>query len=173
MTIFLACLSAAALVASVVAVLYARKAVAAANQSSVAADRSATTAESADRRARTPRLAIIADDPAPAPCDKVIYRVRNDGPQDLHALTIFRPRPAEGITHPIAKTGVTGWADDEVTWGPLKLTAELRFTLCCGAAEKVPEFRVRIECRSGDDNWELNELLPSPRDVSHPVSDYL
>jgi hypothetical protein len=116
-----------------------------------------------ERRERTPELAILLDDPVRAPNDTVIYRVRNDGPQDLSSVTIFRPRPPDQITYPIAKTGEGGYAEDEITYGPLALTQELRFTFCCGAADKVPEFRVRIECSSGDDHWELSGILPNPR----------
>ena len=63
------------------------------------------------------------------------------------------------------------WAEIEITCGPLAITEELRFTLCCSTAESVPEFRVRIECRASSDEWVLNELLPSPR--PNPASDYL
>ena len=49
----------------------------------------------------------------------MIYRVRNDGPQDLDSVTIHRPRPPDRITYPIAVTGGgAGWATDEVTLGP-------------------------------------------------------
>jgi hypothetical protein len=30
--------------------------------------------------------------------------------------------------------------DDEIELGPLALTEEARFTLCCGAAEDLPSF---------------------------------
>ena len=93
MTIFL---SAAALVVAVVAAFYARNAAVAANRAAAAAHRSADVAELTERRDRTPQLAILLDNPVPAPADRVIYRVRNDGPQDLDALTIYRPRPADG-----------------------------------------------------------------------------
>ncbi len=94
----------------------------------------------------------------------MIYRLRNDGPQDLSSVTIFRPRPADQIKYHIAKTGASeGWAEDQITYGPLALTQELHFTLSCGSAETLPEFRVRIKAQSGDDAWELVEVLPSPR----------
>lgn len=128
------------------------------------AHRSAEAAEAADKRARTPRLAIGCTDPSPAPVDRVIYTIRNDGPQDLDLVVVWRPRPGDQIVYPIAKTdGPGGWAEDEVALGPLRMTQETRVTLCCGTAEKLPVFRVRVECRAGSDIWELPIDLPSPR----------
>lgn len=128
------------------------------------ARRSADAAESTDRRARLPNLSINLDMPVRHPGDLVIYRVRNDGPEDLDAVTIYRPRPPAEITYPLAVTGDgAGWAADEITLGPLRLAQEARFTLCCGAALVLPEFRVRIECRAGTDIWKLTCLLPTPR----------
>lgn len=133
-------------------------------RSSRAATRSANAVEASERRARTPELVIVLDRPTPAPNDRVIYRVRNDGPQDLDSVLVYRPRPTDGIKYPITITGgCTGWAVDEVDLGPLALTEEARFTLCCSAAQQLPEFRVRIECRSGTEEWTVHKLLPSPR----------
>ena len=75
----------------------------------------------------------------------MIYRIRNDGPQDLDAIIAYRPKPPDGITYPIAATGRTDWVDDEVDLGPVPLTKEVRFTLCCGIAEELPQFVVRID----------------------------
>ena len=138
-------LSIAALAVSLGSALIAVRAVRAASRSADAASRSADAAESSDRRARTPRLAILLSDHVLAPNDKVIYRVRNDGPQDLDGVVVHPPRPPDRITYPIAITGA-GWADDEIGLGPLAMTQETRFTLCCGTARDVPEFRVVIEC---------------------------
>ncbi len=146
----------------------------AAEGSAGAAERSAKVAEAADRRARTPQLTIILDNPVEAPGDRAIYRVRNDGPRDLDALIVSRPRPPDdpgGIKYPFAVTGGTqGWADDEITLGPIPMGQEVRFTLCCSAAVELPEFRVRMACRAEDDIWTLNELLPSPRMPSRDSS---
>jgi hypothetical protein len=149
-------MSAVAIALSFAAVLYARNA-------ATAAARSADAAESSDRRERTPQLAILLDNPAYAPVDRVIFRVRNDGPEDLSSVSTYRPRPPDRIKYPIAKSGVGSYAEDEIVYGPLTVTQELKFTLCCGAADAPPEFRVRITCNSGKDTWELNELLPPPR----------
>ncbi len=64
------------------------------------------------------------------------------------------------------RTASNGWADDEVDVGPLALGQETRITLCCGAAEDLPEFRIRIECRAEADSWTLLEALPPPRPPS-------
>jgi hypothetical protein len=156
-------LSVAALVLAVVAALYAR-------QSARASDRSAKAAEAADRRARTPQLRLLLDHPVEAPIENVIYRVRNEGPQDLDRITVFRPKPPGGMTYPIAVTGAgAGYAEDEIQLGPLALTKEARFTFCCGAAEELPDFLVRVECAGGPDDWAQSLQLPSPRPVLDPL----
>ena len=105
----------------------------------------------------------------PAPADLVIYRVRNDGPQDLASAVIYRPQPPDRITYPLAVTGDTvGWAANEIALGPLAVTREAKFTFCCGSAVELPEFRVRIECKSGPDTWTLSRVLPPPR--GEPIS---
>lgn len=133
--------------------------------------RSSDAAEAVDRRERTPELTIFLDHPAEAPVDLAIYRIRNDGPQDLDSVTIYRPRPPDRITYPIVATGAggAGWADDEVALGPLALTAEDRITLCCSAAPTVPDFLVRIECARGKDRWTLTRQLPNPRPARDPL----
>lgn len=117
-------------------------------------------AEADDRRARTPRLAI-ASEHAEEGATSIIYTVRNDGPQDLHSLLIFRPRPMDGITYPIARTGLN-WAEDEIDLGPLAVTQEARFTLAVGPGSQLPTFRVRVKCRAGKDSWEMAEVLEKP-----------
>lgn len=150
-------LAIAALVVAALSALFAYRATRAAN-------RSAAAAEATDRRDRTPKLAMLLSAPAPAPGDRVIYTVRNDGPQDLDHVVVHRPRPTDRITYPIAVTGGGGgWADDEIDLGPVALGGTARFTLCCGAGEDLPELRVRIECRAGRDQWAVVQVLPTPR----------
>ena len=132
-------------------------------RSAVASERSASVAVDSDRRARTPKIRIVLDAPEPAPNDRVIYRLYNDGPQDLDSITVYRPEVRGGIVYPIAGTDVSTDWEDEVNLGQLRFGKETRITLCCGRTAKVPEFRVRITCRAGGDTWELVELLPSPR----------
>jgi hypothetical protein len=128
-----------------------------------ASSRSAAAAEAADRRAREPQLTILLDNPAPAPVDRVIYHVRNEGPQDLDSIVIYRPLPPDKIVYHIAVTGEnSGWMD-EIDLGPMSLTEEGRFTLSCGSARDLPDFRVRIECKAGSDRWPLSRVLPPPR----------
>lgn len=157
-------LSIAALAVTVVSVIVALLARREAARSADAATRSADAAEAVDHRARSPQLDIRLSHPAPAPVDRVIYNIRNDGPHDLDDLIVYRPRTIDRIKYPIAATGRGDYADDEVHLGPLALTQEARFTLCCGASPDVPEFRVRIECLAGQETWTMTELLPSPRE---------
>ena len=124
--------------------------------------RSARAAEAADHRAREPKLEIILSEPEPAPIDRGIYRLRNDGPQDLEDIVIYRPRLPDQIKYPIAVTG-SDWAEDEIHLGPVALGQEVRFTFCCGIAAKLPEFRVRIDCLAGSETWQTTWLLSSPR----------
>lgn len=56
----------------------------------------------------------------------------------------------------------TGWAD-QIDLGPLRLGEEALFTLSCGSADVLPEFRVRVETKSGMDIWKETILLSNPR----------
>jgi hypothetical protein len=126
----------AALVVSLGAAVISYLARAEAARSADAADRSAAAAEAADRRARKPVLDIALTDSAPAPNDKAIYRVRNDGPQDLDTVIVYRPRPPDRITYPITVTGGgAGWAEDEIDLGSVALNEGASFTLRCGHAD--------------------------------------
>ncbi len=175
----------AAFVVSVIALAYARhsaraatssasastRSADAAERSAIEAHRSSDMAEAADRRARKPKLDIRRTGPAGADLsDRVIYQVRNDGPQDLDSLVVYRPRvPAapgvpDGIKYQLAVTGgAADWSEDEIELGPLLLTQVASLTLSCGAAMTLPEFRVKIECRAGADRWEMTASLPKPR----------
>jgi hypothetical protein len=126
-----------------------------------ASERSADAAVASDHRARTPQLVIELTRPAPFPEDAVIYRVRNDGNEDLDAVVIYRPEPPDRIIYPLAVTG-TSWAHD-IDVGPLQRAGERNVTFCCGPAEDLPEFRVRITCRAGTEEWPLTLLLADPR----------
>ncbi len=153
----------AALVVSVISLIVAFLARRDASRSAEAAERSAQTAEAEDRRVRTPQLEIILTDPSPSPIALVIYRIRNDGPQDLDDLIVHRPQTSDQIIYPLAITGGSDWAEDEIHLGPIVLGQEVQFTFCCGVAPELPEFRVRIECRAGNESWEMIRVLPGPR----------
>lgn len=156
-----------ALVLSGVSLIYSRLSAKASDRSALASERSAEAAVAAERRARTPSLAITRGSVGRKD-DLVIYTVRNDGPQDLSAVRVYRPRPADGITYPIAVTG-ENFAEDGIDLGPLPLNAEGRFTLACGTAAELPEFRVRIQCETGSDRWTLTALLDPPRPPKGPT----
>ncbi len=123
----------------------------------------AHTAEAAEHRALTPQLEVILSEPAPAPADRVIYRLRNNGPQDLEDIVIYRPRVRDQIIYPIALTGSDDWAKDEIHLGPVELGQDAPFTFCCGVAQELPEFRVRIACNLKNKTWEMTQLLTPPR----------
>lgn len=153
-------LGAAALFVSGVSVYFARN-------SSLASASSARVAEAIDRRDRQPQIDITRGSPATRQIDNVIYTVRNDGPQALDDVVIHRPRSknADGIIYPIGVTG-HNYEDDEIHLGPMPLTGEARFTLCCGGAEHLPQFRVHIQFYAGNDEWEGSYLLPDPREAA-------
>ena len=156
-------LSVAALLVSVISAIVTFIARGDALRSAQASERSASIAEAADHRARVPQIDVLLSQSAPVPTDRVIYQVRNNGPQDLDDIIVYRPRPSDRITYPVAITGSGGWAADEIHLGSIALGLEARFTLCCGVAEDLPEFRVRIECCSGEESWTITCLLPPPR----------
>src|SRR6185437_8722079 len=97
-----------------------------------------------------------------------IFVVRNDGPQDLDSVVVHRPRPADGITYGIAVTSATDF-QDQADLGQLAMAQEARFTLSYGSTPKLPEFRVRIVCRLGDEEWHLTQLLEEGREDSPPM----
>lgn len=112
---------------------------------------------------RTPKLAVWLDHPAPSGTNRVIFRVRNDGPTGLDSVVVYRPRTTDKITYPIAHTGRSGgWENDEVHVG-LALDEQTAVTLCRGSADALPEYRCRVKCRSGDDTWTVVVPLPTPR----------
>jgi hypothetical protein len=52
---------------------------------------------------------------------------------------------------------------DEAELGPLEIKAKQGFVLSIGAADDLPEYRVRIRCRVGKDTWEDAYVLDDPR----------
>lgn len=164
-----------ALIVSVVGAWYAKKSAdssklsaEAATESAEAAKQSAAADLAEDHRARTPDIKIKVEKKTSHTGTSAIYVVRNDGPQDLDSVVVHRPRPANGITYGIAVTGATDF-QDEADLGPLPLAQEARFTLSFGSAPKLPEFRVRIVCRRGDEEWHLTQLLGKGRKAPPPM----
>ena len=89
---------------------------------------------------------------------KIPFSILNEGPQDLDSIVIYRPRTSDGVHYQLAVEG-SDFAQDEIEVGPLSLGHEARFVLSVGTAESLPDFRVRVECRSGRDKWKSTRLL--------------
>lgn len=129
--------------------------------------RATDLASAKDRRERTPSLTFTLSAPQPAPIDSAIYRVHNDGPEDLTSIIVHRPIApgAEGIIYPVAVTADGHW-HDEVDLGPLSIGDGNRMTLCCGSEMVPPEFEVVIDCVGKNlkrDRWTITRVLPPPR----------
>ncbi len=123
--------------------------------------RNTHAAEAVDRRARQPHLAFMAEE-VPATESRVVFTVRNDGPQDLGSLLVYRPRPSGGVTYPLAVLG-QDFQDDEIEIGPLDLNQTAKFVLAIGSSVERPEFRVRVVARAGSDQWTLFRHLEVSR----------
>jgi hypothetical protein len=122
--------------------------------------RNTHVAEAADRRAREPVLTFAvrsgnADETRP------LFTVRNDGPQDLDSIQIFRPRHPNGVRYPLAMLG-GDFADDAIEAGPLALGDDAQFVLARDATAPHA-LRVRVICRSGKAEWHSSHELPMPR----------
>lgn len=109
----------------------------AAEHSAAAAQVSADAAAAEDRRARTPNLVVFVEELVPHDGTDVIYRVRNDGPEDLDSVTVLRSvlGPVEAnIRHEVAATSRSGYGD-EAEIGPIPVAQYARFTLSLGSRE--------------------------------------
>ena len=117
-------------------------------------------------RDRTPRFSITLSEPAPAPVDRVIYLVHLDGPEDLSSVAVRKPHTTDRISYPVTPTGGGLSWQDAAGLGGMRVGDTQRFTLCCGAAESLPVFEVRIDCVGGRrqrDRWTVLATLPNPR----------
>lgn len=81
--------------------------------------------------------------------NRVTYRVRNEGPEDLDSVVIHRPHSEDRTVYPVGALG--GDVADAVELGPLPMRPERRFVLAVGSAPTLPTFRVRIACSAGHD----------------------
>jgi len=129
------------------------------------AKRAADFAGSKDRRERIPSLTFTLTVPQPAPIDSAIYRVHNDGPEELTSVVVHRPEPADDIIYPVVLTGDGRWKD-AVDLGRMRVGDSARITLCCGGAITPPEFEVRIDCVGMNrrrDRWTITRVFPPPR----------
>ena len=145
---------------------HARSSLAQAKRSADAAEKAAGAAaitaaadRAEDHRARTPRLTVSVD--SPAVHDGTDYRIRNEGPADLDSVVVHRPIVETGVMHPVARTGDE--YGEEARLGPMPMGASDRFTLSLGSGVTLPEFRVKIVSRAGDEEWATVVLLDKAR----------
>lgn len=121
----------------------------------------ADIAKRVDRRDRKPVLDVMLPDTVNDGVTSALYWIRNDGPQDLDSLVVVRPATEDRIRYPVALMG--GEFGDEAELGPLAMGQRAGLMLRIGPADELPEFRVRIKTRAGEDTWEETRLLDDPR----------
>jgi hypothetical protein len=115
----------AAVLVSVISAIFAGKSAGAADKSATAALRLADIAEANDRRARTPKLSVMLKSPVTAPGVLVIYWIRNDSPQTLDSVLIYRPLQPDRRIFPIGLTdGPFADGDEPVELGPIAFNDE-------------------------------------------------
>lgn len=155
-----------ALLASGVAVIYARRTADAADRQAAEARRQADAAHEDLRLVNAPVLTVtLKDEPAEGP--DVLYEIRNDGRKDLESVIVQRPETSDRVRYAVARLGMTDF-EDQVELGPLRLGEASGLLLKVGNTTSPPEFRVRITCRAGDNRWDLSKLLeprPAPFQV--------
>ncbi|MFC7487246.1 hypothetical protein ACOCJ7_00075 [Knoellia sp. CPCC 206453] len=110
-----------------------------------------------DRRARTPQLTVMREGRASNGETAVIFSLRCTAPEDLDSVIVHRPVTEDGIKYPVALVG-TDWSDS-ADLGAVPLGHRGRFILSVGSAHALPTFWVSIVCRSGADEWNLDEKL--------------
>jgi len=165
-----------ALLVALASVGYARRSVRQATRSADAAEasavharRSADAAEAAIHDQHAPRLKVWLDGLGPeADIPRAFYTVRNDGPQDLDAVTVYRPRPSGTVGYWVGPPGLAT-AGEQVSLGALALGGQALFTLFyVYRTGELPEFAVPIECRKDKERWQLLEVLPPPPQSAPP-----
>jgi hypothetical protein len=127
--------------------------------------RQADAATKAEWRANKPVWAVEIEQQVDERADAAIYRVRNDGPQDLDSVSVHPPKTDDGVRYPVAPVG-REWPEDlatEAALGSLAMGQTGRFVLSIGVRVETPEFRVRLVATRGKDTWEEVILLGRPR----------
>ena len=81
-------------------------------------------------------------------------------PKTSPRFVVFRPVTEDRVRYPVARLGQD--FRDEAELGPLEIKAKQGFVPSIGSADDLPEFRVRIRCRIGNDSWE-DAFLDDPR----------
>ncbi|MDQ0241456.1 hypothetical protein [Arthrobacter bambusae] len=146
-----------ALLATATSLVSARAALRAAS----ASERSALAVERSEHRARQPRLSVHPVGPVASNATIAMYHIRNDGPEPLDQVIVFRPVTGDGIRYDVGSTE----ADfvDETPLGPLALGEQKLVKLSVGPAIELPEFRVVARAYVNDEHWDTLTVLPSPR----------
>jgi hypothetical protein len=158
----------AALAIAIVSIVVAGGSVYYAWRSARAAEEATRISADQHRREREPQIRIWlpTEEQARVTDDRVIYRLINEGPDDLESVVVHRPfTTADSVVRQIAVTGGTDWQDD-ADFGALPIGAERQFTVSIGTAsegQEEPDLRVRIVCRRGTDSWELVRVLDEYR----------
>lgn len=139
-------LSVPALVASLYAVWYARRAAA-------ASEVQAKVAAAADHRAREPKLTFEVKRAAREADGRAWIEVTNDGPNDLDSVVIYRPETDDLVRYPVAPMG--GEVGDEAELGPMPRLSKREFLLVVGpGAQRLPRFVIRTSAYVGEERWD-------------------
>lgn len=126
-----------------------------------ASEGQARVARNADLREREPRLEVTLSEKVGEGDNSALYYLRNLGPQDLESVVLRRPKTDDGVLYDVARLGDDFGGEAEL--GPLELGHRQGFVLAIGSRRYLPDFRVRIACRAGDDSWESSVELEDPR----------
>lgn len=122
----------------------------------------AKSATNADRRARRPKLNVVLDEGISRTEKSALYFVENTGEEDLDSVLVRRPVTSDGVRYPVARLGQD--FGDEAELGPLEIKAKQGLVLCVGSGERLPDFRVRVKFRIGNEKpWEDVYELDNPR----------
>jgi hypothetical protein len=152
----------AALVVAIIALLVSGASVKYTRRAARAAETEAKAATAAEHRANRPVLAVSVEAFVNTGDNSAIYRIRNDGLQELVSVSVHPPKPGDGINYPVAQIG-ENWSEARVDLGPLPMGATARFVLSIGVSGKLPEFRVRVTSATASDTWDDVLLLEDPR----------
>ena len=134
-----------ALAVSIAAFVYARRA-------TTATEAQARVAQSADRRAREPRLEAQLKGYARQDDSRAWIEITNHGPIDLDDLIVHRPETEDGVRYPVAAMG--GDVGDDADVGPIRRLEKRQFALFVGPRGQRPRFVVRATSVAGDDTWD-------------------
>jgi hypothetical protein len=121
----------------------------------------AQAATRADLRARRPALEVTLHASVSSGETTAMFYVENKGAEDLDSVVVFRPMTSDGVHYAVARLGQE--FGDEADLGRLEIRAKQGLVLSIGSADDLPEFRVRVRSRIGNDTWEDAYVLDDPR----------